>query len=112
MAEAEIRVGPKPWSDGTTGITLSPLELLESWQRSYPCRASISCAMLGVWRRTVCCAGRSSRCRASRGWMGATPVQGRLAGAGCGCWGACSIWIWPRVPIQCAEVAHSASLPL
>jgi Putative transposase len=28
----------KPWSDGTTGITLSPLELLRSCRLSCPCR--------------------------------------------------------------------------
>ena len=37
-----------PWSDGTAGIRLSPLELLESSRRWCPCRASIWCAMAAV----------------------------------------------------------------
>src|SRR4029450_8251524 len=42
-----------PWSDGTTGIRLSPVELWRSWQRSCPCRASTWCAMAAVWRPTA-----------------------------------------------------------
>ena len=34
-----------PWSDGTTGIRLSPLELLEKWRPWCPYRASTWCAM-------------------------------------------------------------------
>ena len=34
-----------PWSDGTTGIRLSPVELLEKLAALYPCRASTWCAM-------------------------------------------------------------------
>ncbi len=43
----------KPWSDGTTGITLSPLELLEQLAALVPPpRASIWCGTGAVWRRT------------------------------------------------------------
>lgn len=55
-----------PWSDGTTGIKLSPLELLEKLAASCPCRVSTWCAMAAVWRPTVACAGRSPRHPASK----------------------------------------------
>ena len=42
----------------------------KSWQRSCPCRASTSCAMPAVWRRTASCERRLSRRRASRGGRG------------------------------------------
>ena len=48
----------KPWSDGTTGITLSPLELLEKLAALVPCRVSTSSAMPAVWHRTARCERR------------------------------------------------------
>ena len=39
-----------PWSDGTTGIRLSPLELLEKLAALCRCRASTWYAMGAVWR--------------------------------------------------------------
>jgi putative transposase len=45
-----------PWSDGTTGIRLSPMELVgRSWPRSCPCHASTWCAIAAVWHRTATC---------------------------------------------------------
>jgi hypothetical protein len=58
----------KPWSDGTTGITLSPLELLQKLAALVPCRASIWYTLRGVWRRIVSFGTRSFRHRANRGW--------------------------------------------
>ena len=54
-----------PWSDGTTGIRLSPLELLEKWRPWCPYRASTWCAMR-LFGATATCVRRSSRPRASR----------------------------------------------
>jgi putative transposase/transposase-like zinc-binding protein len=56
-----------PWSDGTTGIRLSPLELLEKLAALVPRRACIWCATAAVWRRTATCAGRLSPRLASKG---------------------------------------------
>ena len=44
----------RPWSDGTTGIKLSPLELLEKLTALIPPpRVHHRCAMAGVWRHTA-----------------------------------------------------------
>ncbi len=49
-----------PWPDGTTGITLSPVELVEKLAALvHPCRGSTWCGMGAVWRCTVACAARS-----------------------------------------------------
>ena len=76
----------KPWSDGTTGITLSPVELLE---KAGGTRAAATGPPGPLWgvsgAAQSCCVGRSSRRRANRGWMGVIPRQSRLTGAGHGC---------------------------
>jgi hypothetical protein len=68
-----------------------------SWPQSCPCRVSTSSAMPAVERRIARCERRSSRRRASRMWTGRRRRLGRLPRAEPGCWGACLIWIWPRV---------------
>ena len=80
-----------------------------SLSRWCPCRASTVSATVAVWRRTVCCAGQSSRHHANRGWMRAMPTPGRLAGTGRGCSSGYLLWLWPRAP--CADAARSGSLP-
>jgi hypothetical protein len=75
----------RPWSDGTAGIKLAPLELLEKLAAIVPLpRAHLV-------RYGGCLAPHS------------------LIGTGPGCWDACLIWIWPRV--RFAGVAHFGSLP-
>ena len=74
-----------PWSDGTTGIRLSPVELLEKLAALVPCRGSIWYAMAAVWRHTATCVGRSSPRCASKGWTRRRRRRRRLAGVGHGC---------------------------
>jgi hypothetical protein len=52
----------RPWSDGTTGITLSPLDLLEKLAALVPLPRVMWYGMGAVWRRTVACL--ASRCLA------------------------------------------------
>ena len=64
---------------GLTGRPALPSRLWNSWRswrRWYRCRASISCGMEAVWRRTAACAARSRRHRANRVWMGMRPTRG------------------------------------
>ena len=56
----------RPWSDGTTGIRLSPLELSRSSRRWSLCRVSIRCATGAAWRRIASCGRPSSRPHDSR----------------------------------------------
>ena len=49
-----------PWSDGTTGIRLSPWNSWRIWPPLCPCRGSTWCAMVAVWHRTATCVGRLS----------------------------------------------------
>ena len=66
-------------SRGLTARPASPYRRWNSWRswrRSCRCHASTWCAMGAVWRRTVCCVGRSSRRRANRVWMGVRPTTG------------------------------------
>ena len=59
-----------PWADGTTGIRLSPLELLEKLAALVPLPHVHLVRYGGAWRRTAICVGRSSRRHGSRGWTG------------------------------------------
>jgi hypothetical protein len=56
----------KPWSDGTTGIKLSPLELLEKLAALVPLPVCTWCGMAAVWRHTATCAVPSPRHHASK----------------------------------------------
>jgi Putative transposase/Transposase zinc-binding domain len=58
------------WSDGTTGIRLSPLELLEKLAALVPLPHVHLVRYGGASRRIAICVGRSSRRHASRGWPG------------------------------------------
>ena len=74
-----------PWSNGTTGIRLSPLELLEKLAALVPLPRVHLVRYGAVWRRTAACAGRSSRRRVSRAWRTRRPTRHRRAGAGRDC---------------------------
>jgi Transposase zinc-binding domain/Putative transposase len=80
-----------------------------SWPPSYPCHASIWCAMGAASRRTATCVGRSVPPRANRGWTGRRRTRAPRTGLGPGCWAASLVWRWPRVPG--ADGAHCGSLP-
>ena len=54
----------KPWSDGTTGIKLSPLELLEKLAAISPCRRAMICARL--CRAAAACSGVTVAAQAKR----------------------------------------------
>lgn len=58
----------RPWSDGTTGIKLSPLELLEKLAALVPLPRCIWSVMGGVWHRIAIYEPPSSRRHVSRGW--------------------------------------------
>ena len=100
----------KPWSDGTTGIPLSPVELLEKLS------ALVLLPRVRLGRYGGCLAPHSQL----RGAISPTPhqqgVDGREANTGTphwswhGCWGACLTWIW--LPAPWAGAVPSASLPL
>jgi hypothetical protein len=87
-----------------------PWNSWRSWPRSSPCRASIWCAMRGVWRRRASCGTRSFQHRANRGWTGKRRRLVPLPGAGPGSWGACLRWIW--LPVPFAAAARSVLLLL
>ena len=74
-----------PWSDGTTGIRLSPMELIEKLAALVPLPRMHLVRYGGCWRRTVICAARSSRRPASKGWRMRRWTPGRRAGAGHDC---------------------------
>jgi hypothetical protein len=74
----------KPWSDGTTGIKLSPLELLEKLAALVPLPRLHLVRYGAVWRRTATCAARSRRHHASRVWKSLRPAAPRCTGAGRG----------------------------
>src|SRR5439155_17468521 len=98
-----------PWSDGTTGMRLSPLELLRSSRRWSPCHTSIWCAMGAASRRTATCVGRSVPHHANRGWSGRKRKLAPHTGTGPSSWGVSLAWRWPHVPF--AVAAHSGLLP-
>jgi hypothetical protein len=110
----------RPWSDGTTGSKLSPLELLEKLAALVPCHVSTACALPAAWRRIVRCATRLFPHRASRVSMARKSRREPRIGTGPDCWVACLLWIWPPVFRHCvggeslatfrlAAVAHYAS---
>jgi hypothetical protein len=75
-----------PWSDGTTGIKLSPLELLEKRARHWsPCPVCIRCATAVAWRHLATCGPPSSRRHASRAWKSpkAPPLHRTGVGRDC-----------------------------
>ena len=84
----------RPWSDGTTGIKLSPLELLEKLAALVPLpRAHLV--------RYAGCLAPHSRLRAAiiptprqQGVDGEETKTGTPIGTGQGCSAASSIWIW------------------
>ena len=94
----------KPWSDGTTGITLSPLELLEKLA------ALVPLPRVHLVRYAGCLAPHSTLREAilptPRQQGVGMGMRRRLAhrpGAGPGSWGACLRWIWPPVPFAVRE---------
>jgi hypothetical protein len=99
----------RPWSDGTTGIKLSPLELLEKLAALVPLpRAHLV--------RYGGCLAPHSKLRdgiiptpRQRGVDGDETKTEHLIGTGPGSWGVSLTWIWPRVPF--ADMVHSGSLP-
>jgi Putative transposase/Transposase zinc-binding domain len=112
----------RPWSDGTTGIKLSPLELLEKLA------ALVLLPRAHLVRYGGCLAPHSKlRTRsfphhASRVWTAMTRRRAPRIGTGPGYWGVSLTWIWPRVFRHCvgggslatfpfAAVARSGSLP-
>jgi hypothetical protein len=86
-----------PWSDGTTGIRLSPLELLEKLAALVPLPRMHLVRYGGAWPRTATCAGRSSPRPASRVSTRRRRTRGHRAGAGCGCSSASLLWTWRAV---------------
>ncbi len=98
----------RPWSDGTTGIKLSPLELLEKLA------ATVPLPRVHLVRYGGCLAPHSTLRaaiipNASRVWTGIRLELAPPTGIGAGCWVAYLIWIWP--PVLFADVAHCGSLP-
>jgi len=110
----------RPWSDGTTGIKLSPLELLEKLAALVPLpRVHLVPA---TWRRIASFATRLFPHRASRVSMARKRRREPRIGTGPGCWAASLLWIWRPVfrhgvgggsfaTFRSADVAHCASLP-
>jgi len=73
-----------PWSNGTTGIRLSPLELLEKLAALVPLPRVHLVRYGGGWRHIAHCGRRLSRRRASRGWRNRRPARRHRPGAGRG----------------------------
>ena len=100
----------RPWSDGTTGITLSPLELLEKLSAFVPlptCPPRPLCGVSGATQHVSRC--DHPHTAANRVWTARKRRREHLIGTGLGYWGVSLTWLWPRVP--CADVVHSGSLP-
>jgi hypothetical protein len=116
----------RPWSDGTTGITLASLELLEqlgacvSLPRVHLVRSAGCLAPLSKLRDAIMSTPRQ------QGVDGEEKKTGRRRepriGTGPGCWAASLLWIWRPVfrhgvgggslaTFRSADVAHCASLP-
>jgi hypothetical protein len=99
----------RPWSDGTTGIKLSPLELLEKLA------AFVPLPRVHLVRYAGCLGPHSTLRDAIIPTPRQQGVDGEETKAGNpywdwpGCWAAYVIWIWPRV--RFADVAHCGSLP-
>jgi hypothetical protein len=99
----------RPWSDGTTGIKLSPLELLEKLAAIVPLpRAHLV--------RYAGCLAPHSKLRATiiptprqQGMDGEETKTGIPYWNWAGCSAAFLSWIWQ--PARCADVAHCGSLP-
>lgn len=104
-----VYIFTKMWSDGTTGIKVSPVELLEKLA------ALVPLPLVHLVRYSGCLAQHNQL----RGAIIPTPrqqgVDGSDASTGTprwrweGCLSGCLTWIWPRAP--CADTARSASLP-
>src|SRR5712691_4966397 len=88
----------KPWSDGKTGMTLSPLELLEKLA------AIVPLPRVHLVRYPGCSAPHSKLREAiiptprQQGVDGEVVKTVLLTGAGPGSWGAWWLWSWPPVP--------------
>jgi hypothetical protein len=75
----------RPWSDGTTGIKLSPLELLEKLAALVPLPRVHLVRYAGCLApHSTLLARRLSRRRASRVWKSLRPAEPRRTGAGHG----------------------------
>jgi hypothetical protein len=74
----------RPWSDGTTGIKLSPLELLEKLAALVPLPRVHLVRNAGCLAPHTLLARRLSRRRASRVWKSLRPAVPRRTGAGRG----------------------------
>jgi hypothetical protein len=90
----------KPWSDGTTGITLASLERMEKLAALVPLPRVHPVRYGAVWRRTVCCVARSRQRHASRAWESLRSAAPRRAGAGRGSSSGCLPLTWQ--PVRCA----------
>ena len=74
----------KPWSDGTTGITLSPLELLEKLAALVPLPRVHLVRYGGCWAPHSRRRGAITPTPRQQAWRGRMPQQSRLAGVGRG----------------------------
>ena len=97
----------RPWSDGTTGIKLSPLELLEKLAALVPLPRMHLVRYGGAWRRIATCAAPSSRRRANKGWKSPKAVAPHRTGRGRGCSSGCSPLTWNAV--RCVSRADCGS---
>ena len=82
-----------PWADGTTGIRLAPLELLEKLAALVPLPHVHLVRYGGCLHRIATCAGALSPPRANRGWTGRRRHLAPRTGRGHGCWAASLVGI-------------------
>ena len=81
-----------PWSDGTTGIRLSPLELLEKLAALVPLPRVHLVRYGGCLAPHSSLRGATSPRRASKGWRMRRRTRGRRSGAGHNCSSASLHW--------------------